>query len=276
MRDRGSASAAGGSRGRPEPAGQGPSGAGRIDSPHNPLVQDIRRLAGRDERAARRLCLAEGPHLIAEAAAAGAAIETLCVADGHAGDLPPARRVVRVGDRVLQAIATTRTPQGVVAVVRIPEARDRGGLALAVDGLQDPGNLGTLLRVALAFGAGATALGPGTADPWSPKALRAAAGATFHLPPLAVGDLAAWLRARPGTCWSLVPRGGTPLPEAELHAGGAVTLVVGSEAHGVSAEVAACCRPLTIPMPGPAESLNAAVAAAVAAYEATRPRNRGG
>lgn len=176
-------------------------------------------------------------------------------------------------------MAGTRTPQGVLAVVRIPVPRrppSGAGFTLAVDGLADPGNLGTLLRVALAFGAAGVVLGCGTADPWSQKTLRASAGAAFHLPPLLLDDLAAWLRERPGARWELAPRRGEPLDRADLSADGPLTLVVGSEARGVSPAVAALCRPLTVPMPGPAESLNAAVAAAIACYEVMRRRRADG
>ncbi len=238
------------------------------------MVRALRRLAEREEREARRLCVVEGERLVWVSVGAGAPKETLCVLAVHGEPLPalpPARRTLTVSARVLAAMASTETPQAMLAVVGMPEPRPVAtDFAVAVDGLQDPGNLGTLLRAALAFGAGCVAVGPGSADPWSTKALRAAAGATFRLPLVAVGDLAAWLRARPGSLWALQPRDGVPLPAVDLR--GSITLVVGSEAHGVSAAVAQLARSLTIPMPGPVESLNAGVALALAAYEVARQR----
>jgi TrmH family RNA methyltransferase len=191
------------------------------------------------------------------------------VAEGRPADLPEAR-VWSVSERVLRALAETETPQGVVAVAELPPPPSGAlppGLVLVLDGLADPGNLGTALRSAAAFGATACLVGPGSVDPWNGKALRAAAGATFRLRPRPVADLAeacASLLAAGFALYGLVPRGGLPLPEAELPL--RTALVVGNEARGLSDAVRERCQPLTIPMPGGLESLNAGVAAAVAAY----------
>jgi TrmH family RNA methyltransferase len=259
----------------------------RIDSPRNPRVHQVRRLRDRRFRADRSRFVLEGEVLFREAVAAGLRLEAVYVTDAFAAD--PARRrlldaapaggVFRVSQRAMEAMAETEAPQGILAVAELPR-RDPwealsgpAPLALVLDGVQDPGNVGTLLRAAWAFGAAAAWCGPGTADPWGPKSLRAAAGATFRIAVAVTGDAAEVcraLRARGFSVWGLVPRGGVELPAADL--GGAVALAVGAEGPGLSPGVAAASRPLTIPMPGRAESLNAAVAGAVALYEAVRQR----
>jgi TrmH family RNA methyltransferase len=183
---------------------------------------------------------------------------------------PPGVRVIHtVTDRVIRSLAETETPQGVVAVVAIPRPTPAAsaGLQLLLDGVSDPGNLGAVLRVGVAFGAVRCVLGPGCVDPWNGKALRAAAGATFRLVPEEAADLGATCRALAGegyAVYGLVPRGGVPLPRADLPR--RTAFVLGNEAHGLSPDVAEAVRPLTIPMAGPVESLNAATAVAVAAY----------
>jgi TrmH family RNA methyltransferase len=138
-------------------------------------------------------------------------------------------------------------------------------VTLALWHVADPGNVGTLLRAADAFGAG-VALSKGCADPTGPKALRAAMGAVWRVPLSGFGDPA-------GTRIALVPRGGTPLPElsAELSKGGDVVLVLGSEREGLPREVLdGCALQAFIPQPGAAESLNVAMAGAIALYELSR------
>ncbi len=176
-----------------------------------------------------------------------------------------------VGERLCGQLANTRTPQGWIALFRLPPAM--GGLmplAVALDGVQDPGNVGAIARCLLAFGGAGSLLltGPGTADPWSDKALRASAGAVLRLTHRAEDDLAAALD--PGrTWWALQPREGIRLGPGLLRA--PLGLVVGSEGAGVSAAVARRCRGLTLAMPGPVESLNAAVAAGIALHAVTPP-----
>jgi TrmH family RNA methyltransferase len=144
-------------------------------------------------------------------------------------------------------------------------AAPAGPLCLALWGVNDPGNVGTALRSALAFGAGSVALGPGSADPYGPKAVRASMGALFSVPVVRVRDPA----ELPGRRVALVARAGGPL--AELDAGGETTVLVGAEREGLpDAVVAACDDVAHIPIAA-ADSLNAAMAATVALYDlATR------
>ncbi len=238
-------------------------------------LKSARKLHDRKARREAGLFLAEGEHLLAEAARSGLRIVTAFVEAGRPAPagVPPGR-VREVSPRELKRLAETETPQGVVAVVGMPPASPplQPGLQVLLDGVADPGNLGAVLRAAVAFGAVRCVLGPGCVDPWNGKALRAAAGATFRLVPEEVADLAAECRSLAGyVVYGLVPRGGLPLPEAPLPV--QTALVLGNEARGITpAVMAAGVRPLTIPMAGAVESLNAATALAVAAYEWAKGR----
>lgn len=194
--------------------------------------------------------------------------------------------VLAVSPDVLDSIADTRTPQGVLAVAAPPQ---RGGRAdwlaacrghpvsLVLDGVADAGNVGTIWRTAAALAAGPLLLGPGSADPFAPKVVRAAMGAAFWHPLWQAAHLPSWLEAAKGAGLRIVattvaavdatpPQ---PLPQYRFAPG--TLVVIGSEAHGVSDGVLALAdAAVHIPLPGRAESLNAAVAAALVLYEATR------
>lgn len=173
-----------------------------------------------------------------------------------------------VPDRVIASIATTETSPRAIALVRPPEFSERQvfrhpALALLLDGIQDPGNAGTLLRTAEAFAATGAVFLPGTVSRWNPKLLRAASGSAFRLPAIA-GRLDIPVR----------------LFAADAHAGALpwqtdfrqpCAIAVGSEAHGVSADLAARATRVRIPTAG-VESLNAAVAASILLYEAAKQR----
>jgi TrmH family RNA methyltransferase len=163
---------------------------------------------------------------------------------------------------LLAEVSALAHPPRVVAVYRresLPRAPRE--VTLALWRVADPGNVGTLLRAADAFGAG-VALSAGCADPTGGKALRAAAGATFRVPVSGFDDVG-------GRRVALVAHGGEPLAAVDL--GGAVTFLLGAEREGLPEDVlAAADAVVTIPQPGPAESLNVAMAGAIALYEASR------
>lgn len=269
--------------------------APRIDSVRNPRVREARRLRGRRHRQAAGLCLLDAPHLVAEGLAAGlrwrdvfydperargAAWAGLLERLAAAG-----ARLIPVSERVLQALAEADTPQGLAAVAELPPplAGTEGLRALgpervvAFDGVQDPANVGAVLRSAWAFGAGACVLGRGTADPFHPRALRASAGAALHLPRLEA-ELPAVLDALGAAGYrrlGLDPREGVPPEEAA--AGGPAVLVVGAEGAGLSPAVRERLDArVRIPMRPGVESLNAAVAAGIALYALGRAVGAGG
>lgn len=236
----------------------------------NPQIQRLRRLLGR--RSARHddgAFVVEGAVLIGEAVRAGWEIEAQYVAPGAIG-IPgvPTRELV---DGVLERVASTETPQPVLAVVRmrypvVPAAPQR---VVVCAGVSDPGNLGTILRSAEAAGFDLVALTPGSVDPYSPKTIRASAGAIFHVPVLVDADPAALGVELVGTSSHL----GDPFTESDL--AGPVGIVIGNEAHGVPADITVS-RWVTIPHEGRSESLNAAMAATLVVFEVMRQQRRGG
>lgn len=244
-----------------------------LTSTRNPRVRAAAALARRRERRTRGLHLVEGPRALGEAVAAGALREVFVAEDRLelVAALPRELAVTVVADHVLDHLADARTPQGVVGVAATPAA-DLTALAdtrfvLVLDRLADPGNVGTVLRTADAAGADAVVATLGSADPFGPKAIRAAVGSTYHLP--VVSDV------EPDALASALHAGGHQLLGLdaraerrvdELARGDApLTLVLGSEAHGLGEGIPLDGR-VRIAMASRTESLNVAAAAAVAAF----------
>jgi len=248
----------------------------KITSRQNPLFQRIRKLnASAAFRRQQGLFVGEGPKLLSEAVKWGAAVDTVVGVLGV--EQPPlvGVRTVETPDDVLQSLADTQTPQGVVFTCALPDTALPDKLVLGrylvLDGVQDPGNLGTIWRTADAFGAAGLLLTGPCADPFSPKAVRATMGACFRLP--------VW-RGERQAVKELLERSGIPLYATALredtedvrgvdlsHA----AVVIGSEGRGVSEEMLSLCeKTLKIPMEDKCESLNAAVAAAVVLWEGRR------
>jgi RNA methyltransferase, TrmH family len=247
---------------QPPRPGHGRASADAITSLRNPLVVDVVALHRPRERRRRAQTLLEGPQLVGEALASGVR-PTLLLTLERTRWLDAADRVLEVDQAVLTKVATTRTAQDPVAVVAIPDpVPPVGDLRLLMWGVSDPGNAGTLIRSAAAFGAGVVIGGRGSVDPWAPKVLRAAAGAHFRVPIAVVDEpAAAWEGT---TSVALVVAGGVAPSEVPP---GPVTVVVGAEAAGLPEElVAACALRCTIPMPGGTDSLNVAVAGSIALH----------
>jgi TrmH family RNA methyltransferase len=229
-------------------------------------VRTLRRLARRREPG---LVLLEGPRVVAEAVACAVHLELLAVGEGVTFDAPAERRVT-LGTRALQAVSQTVTPQGVLAIGRHREARpDEAVLAarrvgwplLVLDGIQDPGNVGTICRSAAAAGAPAVVVVGGGADPFGPKAVRASAGNVFRLT-VARG---AWPDLDQLGGYGAMPSGGVRPEDIDL--GRAQVLALGGEAHGLRRQD---LEPVSIPMTRGVESLNVAAAAAVLLFEIRR------
>lgn len=246
-------------------------------------IRDLHRRGGRDRRART---LAEGVRLVEEALAAGIAIDGAVVSPALEST-PRGRALVQaltargvqleaVSERDFGQLAETEHPQGVLAVVALPSwepvaARPGPGHpVLVLDGVQDPGNVGTMARTAEALGAAGLLALPGTAELANPKVVRASMGALFRLPAVHLdgGSLAGWLKAASAELW-VAEAGAEPVARAK--ASGAVAIVVGNEGAGVRPEVAALGRrKVGIPLAPGTESLNAAIAAAILLYEVTR------
>ena len=250
----------------------------RITSRQNPLIARLRKL-GTDKktRRAEGAFLCEGTKLVEEALKWGAQMETLVTAEGTQppSQLPEGIRLVEVPADVLKSASTVDTPQGMLAVCRTPDLTPpetlTPGRYLVLDGVQDPGNVGTVWRTTDAFGAEGLILLPGCAEPFAPKTVRATMGACFRLPVWELGleELTGLLGRAGLSLYATALREDTAdLRQADLER---AAVVIGSEGRGVSSQVLAACQAtLKIPMRERCESLNAAVAAAVVLWEGWR------
>jgi RNA methyltransferase, TrmH family len=258
-----------------------------ITSTANSHVKYIRSLrADQKQRRSERMFVLEGLRLVADALAAGATFELVLFASEQLARSPEGTALLaelagqpgsyEASSQAVAAAADTVTPQGIVAVARWPELAPRSGLRLVLDGIQDPGNVGTLLRSAEAAGVGEVLCSQGCADAYSPKVVRAAMGAHFTLP-LRIDqqwdEIAVALAELP-LVYAAVADARMPYYAADWRQPAA--LIIGSEAHGVSeAGLNASSHQISIPMQGRSESLNAAVAGSVILFEALRQRTRG-
>lgn len=240
----------------------------------NPRIQRLRRLLGRrSARAEEGAFVVEGAGLLAEAVAAGWEIEAQFLAPGTDVAPAPGAPAYALAPGVLERVASTEAPQPILAVVRQRPTTLRdvaGGATFVVvcAGVADPGNLGTILRSAEASGAGGVVLTAGSVDAYNPKVVRASAGALFHVP-VVTGVPPADLGSLGMPLIGTSSHRGTPYTEWDVN--GPVALVVGSEAHGVGADVPVD-EWITIPHRGRAESLNVAMAATLLCFEVARRR----
>jgi TrmH family RNA methyltransferase len=254
----------------------------RVSSTDNPRLKEAARLitSSRDRRKAGR-CVLEGEHTIAAycdrygVPEALIVVESACEREGIRELIgkTPASHTLVVTEAAWAGIAQFPAGIGAMAVVDAPRAEHLGNPAfcLLLDGIQDPGNLGSILRTAAAAGVDEIMLSSQCAFAWSPKVLRAGQGAHFHLQIFEDVDLLEWTRGFPGTLVAAVPAGGEPLYGVDLTP--PVAIAIGSEGAGLSdALFDAASTAVTIPMPGGFESLNAAAAAAVLLFECVRQR----
>jgi len=247
------------------------------------LVRDLHRRKGRRRRG---LAVAEGVRLVEEALGAGVPFTGAVVADDFGRTARGAALlealaahavpVEEVTARILVQLADTDTPQGVLAVLEPPRSQlaeivpAPGAPVLVVDAVQDPGNVGALLRTAFALGCAGAVLLAGSADPANAKVMRAAMGATFRLPwaPAIEGELAAWARNADITLWAAA---GDGTPVGRLARPERLGLVVGNEGAGVRPEIRRLAQAsVAVPLARGAESLNVAVAAGIILFEVLR------
>lgn len=260
----------------------------RIASRQNPIVKRFRDLARAGSSAGTMLL--DGEHLLEEALGAGVTIDVAAFADRLVRErLAPlvaraaaaGARTIAVPDQILFAMSPAKNPSGAVAIAqyRTASLADVLGapspLILLLHEVQDPGNVGAIVRAAEACGASGIVTSDGSADPFGWKALRGAMGSTFRLP-IAVrqglADAVAQAREAGIRIFATVPRGGTSLAVADLR--GPAAVILGGEGPGLpDALAAAADERITIPMRPPVESLNVATAAALVVYEAARQRS---
>jgi len=254
------------------------------------LQSTVRDLQRRKARGRRGLAVVEGVRLVEEALAAGLEFKGAVVSpelarttrgQTLAAELAShAVAIEEVGARAFGDLAGTETPQGILAIVTprvwaLTEVRD--GPLLVVDGVQDPGNVGTLIRTAHALGASSSLLLRGSADPMNPKALRAAMGATFRHPVVQLDDgpFIAWAREHEFTLWAAAADG-VPIAralDARQSRKERIAVIVGNEGAGLRPHLnAVASQRVAIPLARGAESLNVAVAAGILLYEVLRGR----
>jgi len=264
-----------------------------VESKDNARVKELRKAlatAGRGAQGRASLVGIEGPHLLEEALRAGLRVKTIFVAHSPNREwerlldslpIPPETEILQLPAKLLDSALATETPQPIAALVEPPQwswphilgQNQKKALIVVLAGIQDPGNLGTILRSAEAFGASGVVSLPGTVGVWNPKAVRASAGSVFRVPFLAASER---------ECLEKLHETGVKILSTAVHAAqpaeridltGPVALIIGNEGNGVAEDLAAKADAgIMIPCPGPVESLNAAVAASVLLYEAARQR----
>jgi TrmH family RNA methyltransferase len=272
-----------------------------VQSKQNARLKELRKALANPPRESARggggaatLAGIEGPNLLQEALRAGLTVDCVFVAQGaerllESIPLTPQTEILLLPRELLDFALTTETPQPVAALIETPiwtwdlllGAHQNGTpLILVLAGLQDPGNLGAILRSAEAFGATGVVSLPGTVSSWNPKAVRASAGSVFRLPLLAVPAADCFLRLREAgvKIWTTTPdttntNQAAAEPANLVNLTGPAAILIGNEGNGVPRPLSAMADgALTIPCPGPVESLNAAVAASILLYEASRQR----
>jgi len=258
-----------------------------VTSAANPLLKDLRRAVARGGLTSEGFCVAESFHLLEEALRSDCRVAAVLASDSvkamverHVGGLRGPRTIV-LPDPLFQSIAATETSQGVIALVQPPEwtleqiFRGRS-MVVVLDGVQDPGNAGAIVRAAEAFSATGVIFVKGTVNPWHPKTLRASAGSLFRVPMVSGLDAAltrAALQQHRLDIYAAMPFTGSQMLAEDVDLGRRCALVIGSEGRGVSNELQSVAQDLAIPTAG-VESLNAAVAASVLLYESRRQRVR--
>jgi TrmH family RNA methyltransferase len=261
-----------------------------VQSKQNARVKELRTALLRPRRGVSGLVALEGIHLLQEALRSNLQLHTVFIAQGHESllnqmEIPKSVEILALPREILSSAVTTESPQPIAALVQprswkwsdlLPNRLADPGknpLLLLLAGIQDPGNLGTILRSAEAFAANGIISLPGTVSPWNPKTMRASAGSVFRLPLISLSEAECFDHLRQAGVCTLAAMAQAAQPLGETTLSQPVALVIGSEGSGLAPELAARCDSrITIPCPGPVESLNAAVAASILLYEAARQR----
>lgn len=248
-----------------------------ITASKNESVKKMRELKTKKARRETGCHFIEGERLVLDAASHAHILEAF-IEEGH----PQTEALLiergiaykTVSRSVMETVCDTKTPQYICAAAVTPDVAAPeggaypGGMIVALDDVNDPGNIGTIIRTADALGASGILMSEGCADPFSPKALRAAMGSTYHIP-IWIGDIRSELSKLGGRGYTLICghlKGEKTLPVLK----GDCVIIIGNEGRGVSASVAEKCYLYCLPMKGRAQSLNASVAASLIIYEASK------
>lgn len=260
-----------------------------LTSKDNPLLKKIRLLSSGSRRAPSGLVIAEGMRVLAEVEACGCALEAVLISDGFGsskneeallnGWLSKKACINRTSESLFRSVSDVKAPQGAIALVRFPERNletmkpDGPPLILFACGIQDPGNLGTLIRTAAAAAASFVCTGKETVSPKNPKTIRASAGAVFRIPILegvSVEEFLSYCRRHKIQAYRTDVRRGIPHTRADLNSPCAILL--GNEGGGITIKDCSLLPAIRIPMAEKVESLNVAIAGAIVLFEAFRQR----
>jgi TrmH family RNA methyltransferase len=254
-----------------------------VRSRQNARLKDLRQRLLHPAIGTDGLIAIEGDHLLQEAERSGLRFDTVFLREGRRTErmqpFPSQVKVLTVAPEAFDHACATESPQGIAALVHAPEWNLTSLLAadpprlIILAGLQDPGNVGTIIRSAEAFAASGVLLTPGSVSPWNQKALRASAGSSFRLPVVSLAEvsLLGGLNDQHISVYACVADAGASIFEFDLR--GPSAFVIGNEGAGISDEILSYCQGmLHVPCPGPVESLNAAIAASILLYEASRQR----
>jgi TrmH family RNA methyltransferase len=243
----------------------------RITSLKNPKVQLWKSLKDRKGRRETGCFMAEGRKMVEEALASAFPVEALLVDEARLAEftLPADVSLYALPENVLAAVCDTKTPQGIAAVVQMQHNARIGRRVVAMDGVQDPGNVGTIIRTSDAAGLEGVILSAQCADVFSPKTLRATMGSIFRMPMVVTEDLPGYLSSLREQGYSVISSqlDGEPFYQRSP-VGEKFCLIIGNEGNGISDEVkATATHRVKLPMRGGAESLNAAIAAGIMMYD---------
>lgn len=261
----------------------------KIISLSNPKIRETLDIKNRRSRHKHNAFIVEGPHLIEMAISSECKIKTVFFTHAFASKKENQRLIrqilketdeaYEISEHILDKLTDTETPQGILAVTSYtPQNLDliqlkTAPLLIVIDGVQEPGNLGTMIRTADAAGADAVVILKGTCDPFMQKTLRSTAGSIFNIPIVyaKTEELFEWLTAKKISMIATAVDSRISLFNADLKTG--ITFVFGNEAHGISDEIKRKADlTIKIPIPGKAESLNVSASAAICLYEAVRQR----
>ena len=255
-----------------------------IRSRDNPFFKELVKLSGSArQRNNSHQTLLDGAHLLAAYLDAGMRPQHILLNATALQDKEISALLTRLGDvprtqlddKLFTALSELKSPTGILALIDVPQPdvnNAQSGFALLLEDIQDPGNLGSMLRSAAAAGCDAVFLSPGCADAWSPKVLRAALGGHFVLRIYERQDLLNVAKAFAGVLLATSLQASDSLYDCDLR--GSIAFLVGNEGAGLSADLLnLATQKISIPMPGKVESLNAAAATAICLFEAVRQRN---
>lgn len=245
-----------------------------ITSMQNPHVKDWIKLHSKKYRTRTQSFLIEGFHLLEDAINSGWQIDTVIVQDGVTlPDWLSQLKLVTVSQQVFTAISQTETPQGVAAVLKIPATQPiTGNHLLLIDQVQDPGNLGTMIRTADAAGFSQVILGKGTVDMYNDKVLRASQGSIFHIPVIEADLLELIPKLQKHAYSVLASALENSVAYDAVGQPNKVALVMGNEGSGVNPEILQLAdQCIKIPIYGQAESLNVSIAAGILMYQLRKP-----